>query len=128
MYLFKLNTRLIHEKLTAVMLEDHSPPSRNSNRKPFRRKGSKTVLFSNSCIYYQLESTSYDAFDDDQVDEDIEELIMEGQLDGFDQDDQIDLLESGPGDEMNTDTEMDSSHPSPRLSIEADVSGMLLVV
>src|SRR5271154_4927120 len=75
-------------KLTAVMLEDHSPTSRSSTRKPFRRKGAKTVIFNNSCTYYQLESLSYDTSDgeeDEDEDDEIEDLITDGQIDELDE-------------------------------------------
>src|SRR5271169_1470633 len=70
------------------MLEDHSPTSRSSTRKPFRRKGAKTVIFNNSCTYYQLESTSYDTSDceeEEEEDDEIEDLITDGQNDELDE-------------------------------------------
>jgi hypothetical protein len=121
------------------MLEDHSPSSRSSNRKPFRRKASKTVIFNNSCIYYQLESTSYDTSDDDQDDEGAEPLVIEGQIDEFDQqaseaeppgtaiEEKINTLQRRQDDlaELDAliDKELDAPHPNPRIGIENDVSG-----
>jgi hypothetical protein len=65
------------------MLEDHSPTSRSSSRKPFRRKGGKTVIFNSSCVYYQLDCNYYssDAEDDDHEQEDAPQEEEVNQLD-----------------------------------------------
>lgn len=62
------------------MLEDHSPTSRSSSRKPFRRKGAKGVIFNSSCTYYQLESFDVDSSDDDVPEDDTEDFITDSQL------------------------------------------------
>jgi hypothetical protein len=67
------------------MLEDHSPTSRSSSRRPFRRKGAKTVMFNNSCTYYQLDSTSYDTSDGEEEDDDGPDPVNDAQVDDLDQ-------------------------------------------
>lgn len=124
-------------KLTAVMLEDHSP-SRSSSRRPFRRRGAKTVIFNNSCTYYQIDSTSYDTSDGEEEDEDAQDPI-EVQMDSLDQPStEIDSQTKNGKLETNgrlndglaemealIDAEVDSPL-SPRFGIETmDVSGSL---
>jgi len=120
------------------MLEDHSPTSRSSSRKPFRRKGAKTVIFNNSCTYYQLEST-YDTSDgeeDEDDDDELEDLITDGQIEELDEESvevEIRAPEPKPNlvqrrDEVTEpdpfmDSDVDAPHPSPRIGIESDVSG-----
>ena len=127
-------------KLTAVMLEDHSPTGRSSSRKPFRRKGAKTVIFNNSCTYYQLESASYDTSDgeDDEEDDELEESINDGQIDDLEEK-SVEPEPRSPDHESNLaqfqrdeipetdpfmDSDIDAPHPSPRIGIESDVSGL----
>jgi|SRR5277367_953540 hypothetical protein len=124
------------------MLEDHSPTSRSSSRKPFRRKGAKTVIFNNSCTYYQLESTSYDTSDgeedEDDDDDELEDLITDGQIDELDEDsvepeiraaDQksnpVQRREEVTEPDPFMDSDIDAPHPSPRIGIESDVSGSI---
>jgi hypothetical protein len=121
------------------MLEDHSPTSRSSSRKPFRRKGAKTVIFNNSCTYYQLESTSYDTSDAEEEEEDIEDLITDGQIDELDQEvethhpeEKIDSLQRRKEDlaEMDSliDNDVDAPHLSPRIGMDSvDYSGLFPV-
>jgi hypothetical protein len=121
------------------MLEDHSPTSRSSSRKPFRRKGAKTVIFNNSCTYYQLESTSYDTSDgeeDEDDDDELEDLITDGQIEELDEE-SVELEIRAPEQKPNLvqrrdevtepdpfmDSDVDAPHPSPRIGIESDVSG-----
>jgi hypothetical protein len=127
-------------QLTAVMLEDHSPTSRSSNRKPFRRKGAKTVIFNNSCTYYQLESMSYDTSEgeEDEEEDELEELINEGHIDELDpQSTERDIHLTGQGPDQSQlrrdelaevdpfmDSDVDAPHPSPRIGLESDVSGI----
>src|SRR5271169_3093800 len=122
------------------MLEDHSPTSRSSSRKPFRRKGAKTVIFNNSCTYYQLDSLSYDTSDaEEEEEEDTEDLITDGQFEELDEEvsevdsnppgERVDTLQRRKDDlvEMNAmiDNEVDAPHPSPRIGLEPlDYSGM----
>lgn len=130
-------------KLTAVMLEDHSPTSRSSTRKPFRRKGAKTVIFNNSCTYYQLESLSYDTSDgeeDEDEDDEIEDLITDGQIDELDEGSVEPEIQSPEqnlaqlrSDEVADqdpfmDSDVDAPHPSPRIGIESDVSGLFFPI
>ena len=62
------------------MLEDHSPTSRSSSRKPFRRKGAKGVVLNSSCTYYQLESFDLDSSDDEEQEDETEDFITDSQL------------------------------------------------
>ena len=120
------------------MLEDHSPTSRSSSRKPFRRKGAKTVIFNNSCTYYQLESLAYDTSDGED-DEGTEDLVTEGQNDDYDQEaaeveakkseEKIDPMQRRKDDlaemEALIDSDVDAPHPSPRIGMDAvHVSGI----
>lgn len=119
------------------MLGDHSPTSRSSSRKPFRRKGAKTVIFNNSCTYYQLESTSYDTSDAEEEEEDIEDLITDGQTGELDQEvetpeEKIDSLQRQKEDlvEMDSliDNDGDTPHLSPRIGMDSvDYSGLFPV-
>jgi len=122
-------------QLTAVMLEDHSPTTRSGSRKTFRRKGSKSVVFDNDCVYYQLEATSYESSDPEDEGNDPEDVITDGQLDDYDQEvGQEEAMETNsqqrnkidPVDlDISPETEPDGSHPSPRIGIETvDVSGL----
>lgn len=109
------------------MLEDHSPTSRSSSRKPFRRKGAKTVVFNSSCTYFQLEPINYDSSDVSDDEDDLEEYA-DGQMDEYDepvaeadqatdktmQRRKADLAEL---DELIDD--VDAPHPSPRIGIES---------
>ena len=119
------------------MLEDHSPTSRSSSRKPFRRKGAKTVIFNNSCTYYQLESLAYDTSDGED-DEGTEDLVT-GQNDDYDQEaaevetkkpeEKIDPMQRRKDDlaemEALIDSDVDAPHPSPRIGMDAvHVSGI----
>ena len=121
------------------MLEDHSPTSRSSSRKPFRRKGAKTVVFNNSCTYYQLESLAYDTSDGEDDEEGTENLIAEGQNDDYEQEvvevetktpeEKIDPMRHRKDElaEMDAliDSEVDAPHPSPRIGMDTvDVSGI----
>jgi len=116
------------------MLEDHSPTTRSSSRKTFRRKGSKSVVFDNDCVYYQLEATSYESSDPEDERDDPEDVITDGQLDDYDQE-EVDAPHETTSQQRNkleildldisTETELDGSHPSPRIGIETvDVSGL----
>jgi hypothetical protein len=123
------------------MLEDHSPTSRSSSRKPFRRKGAKTVIFNNSCTYYQLESLSYDTSDaEEEEEDDAEDLITDGQFDELDHEasevdsrppsEKVDTFQHrGDGlTETNAlvDNEVDTPHPSPHIGMEPlDYSGII---
>lgn len=113
------------------MLEDHSPTSRSSSRKPFRRKAAKTVIFNSSCTYYQLDSLHSGSEGEDDEDY-TEDYITEIQLDEFDEP----LSEQGDqpledralrrkADLAELDELIDNEdHPSPRIGIETlDVSG-----
>ena len=114
------------------MLEDHSPTSRSSSRKTFRRRGAKTVVFNNSCTYYQLDSLSYDTSDGEDDGEGAVELITDSQIDDFDQEpevesqseeEKINPLQSREDfvAEMNTliDNEDDTLHPRPRIGMDS---------
>lgn len=133
---------LADQKRTAVMLEDHSPTSRSSSRKPFRRKGAKTVIFNNSCTYYQLESLSYDT-SDAEGEEVTEDLIAEDQADESDQEaseveihppeEKVETKQRRQDDltEIDTliDNEIDVPHPSPRIGMDTvDYSGSFPLV
>ena len=117
------------------MLEDHSPTGRSSSRKPFRRKGAKTVIFNNSCTYYQLESTSYDTSDGEEGEEDDDELelITDGQPD-LDEDSlepqsdprsNLAQLHRDEAQDLDPfmDSDVDAPYPSPRIGLESDMSG-----
>ena|SRR5579859_7497247 len=117
------------------MLEDHSPTSRSSSRKPFRRKGAKTVIFNNSCTYFQLDPISYASSDEGEEEDDPEDLITESQIEDYDEPatgaarpygDTDHALQKGQQEitELEDYNEHDISHPSPRIGIETvDVSG-----
>ena len=111
------------------MLEDHSPTNRSGSRKPFRRKGGKSVLFNTSCIYYQIEPVD-DSSDGEDEDVDQEDLITDSQLE------EVDPLEteSKPSEDEQSrtvqrlkpevvvediDFEPDQPHPSPRIDGES---------
>ena len=121
------------------MLEDHSPTSRSSSRKPFRRKGAKTVIFNNSCTYYQLESLAYDTSEGEDDEDDIEDLITDGQTEDHEQEaaemetkrpeEKIDPVQRRKDElaEMDAliDSDVDAPHPSPRIGMDTvDVSGI----
>src|SRR6266496_4368586 len=121
------------------MLEDHSPTSRSSSRKPFRRKGAKTVIFNNSCTYYQFESLAYDTSDGEDDEDDTEDLITDGQTEDYEQEtaevetkkleEKIDPIQRRKDElaEMDAliDSEVDAPHPSPRIGMDTvDVSGI----
>jgi hypothetical protein len=123
------------------MLEDHSPTGRSSSRKPFRRKGAKTVIFNNSCTYYQLDSTAYDSSDAEDEEDDKEDFITDGQIDEFDQqsseldshiiEEKVNALQNHRDDfedlDELVDIEPDAPHPSPRIGIESvALSGIAL--
>ena|SRR5579859_595224 len=117
------------------MLEDHSPTSRSSSRKPFRRKPAKTVVFNSSCTYYQLDSlqSESEGEDDEGCTED---YITEIQLDEFDEplseqgdqpmEDRANALQRRKADLAELDELIDNEdHPSPRIGHETlDVSGL----
>jgi hypothetical protein len=115
------------------MLEDHSPTNRSGNRKPFRRKGGKSVVFNNSCTYYQLDAAVYDSSDGEEGEDEGESIVVDDKL----EDDELhdgNELESEPSygrkDDFETDglleNEEDGPHPSPRMGMEsADGSGTL---
>jgi hypothetical protein len=121
------------------MLEDHSPTSRSSSRKPFRRKGAKNVVFNNSCTYYQLESLASDTSDGEDDDEATEDLIREDSNDDYDQE-AAEVETTKPEEKINPmqrrkddlaeidaliDSEVDAPHPSPRIGMDTvDVSGI----
>lgn len=116
------------------MLEDHSPTSRSSSRKPFRRKAAKTVVFNNSCTYYQLDSLHSDS-DGEEEEDYTEDYITEIQLDDCDEqssehedqakEDRANVLQQKRADLVEFDELIDNEdHPSPRIGIETlDVSG-----
>lgn len=116
------------------MLEDHSPTSRSSSRKPFRRKGAKSVAFNTSCTYYELDN-SYDSSDAEEEGEDSEAVIANGQIVGSDhlaseeadssEENAIALLrERDDVSEINELIDNELDHPSPRIGIETvDLSG-----
>src|SRR5262245_48936154 len=119
------------------MLEDHSPTSRSNSRKPFRRKGAKTVLFNNSCVYYQLESI-YDSSDADDEDRHQEEPAVDEQPHPLDKppEPEFDTEDRGVKrihrqrtdfvDLDDTDQTLDQASLSPRIDIETmDVAGSL---
>jgi hypothetical protein len=118
------------------MLEDHSPTSRSSSRKPFRRKAAKTVVFNNSCTYYQLDSLHSDSDGEDEEDY-TEDYITESQLDDCDEqssehedqakEDRANALQQKRADLVEFDELIDNEdHPSPRIGIETlDVSGQI---
>lgn len=123
------------------MLEDHSPTSRSSSRKPFRRKGAKGVIFNSSCTYYQLESFEVDSSDDEAPEDDTEDFITDSQLEeDFDDPimdvephtpaEQIDVLERRKSDLAELD-ELIDPEPGAQESSEMgadtlDVSGHFL--
>jgi len=110
------------------MLEDHSSTSRSSTRKPFRRKGGKSVVFNNSCTYYQLDTIAYDTSDGEEDEDEGDSLaaadkVEEGELEEGDDD------ESEMKDELEIDAlldnEEDTPQPSPRMGMDsADGSGI----
>src|ERR1700722_5325797 len=120
------------------MLEDHSPTSRSGSRRPFRRKGAKTVVFNSSCTYFQLEPISYDSSDAEDEEDDQEDFTTDGQIDEYDEPiSEIGNLTAGEEDNAlqrrKTDLaeldvlidDVDAPHPSPRIGIESvDVSGV----
>ena len=123
------------------MLEDHSPTSRSSSRKPFRRKGAKAVIFNNSCTYYQLDSLAYDTSDGEDDEEGMEDLITDGHNDDYNQEvaevetkkteEKIDPMQRRKDDlaeiDALIDSEVDAPHPSPRIGMDTvDVSGISL--
>jgi len=113
------------------MLEDHSPTHRSGTRKPFRRKGGKSVVFNNSCTYYQLDTIAYDTSDGEEDEDEgdslgAEDKVEEGELDERD-DDESEMY--GRKDELeidaSLDNEEDTPQPSPRMGMDsADGSGI----
>src|SRR3981189_2785794 len=110
------------------MLEDHSPTSRSSSRKPFRRKAAKNVIFNSSCTYYQLDSLHTDSEGEDEEDY-TEDYITEIQLDDCDEpaseqgdqptEDRANALQRRKVDLAELDELIDNEdHPSPRIGIE----------
>lgn len=115
------------------MLEDHSPTSRSGTRKPFRRKGGKSVAFNNSCTYYQLDTITYDTSDGEEDEDEGEPLAVEDKLEDDDLQEGIEDDRSeqsyGRKDDYETDalhdTEEDAPQPSPRMGMDsADGSGI----
>jgi hypothetical protein len=118
------------------MLEDHSPTSRSSSRRPFRRKGAKTVVFNSSCTYFQLESISYDSSDAEDEEDELEDFAANGQIDDYEDpvseaqatEDRDNALQRRKTDLAELDVmidDVDAPHPSPRIGIESvDVSGL----
>ena len=119
-------------KLTAIMLEDHSPTSRSSSRRPFRRKGAKTVVFNSSCTYFQLEPISYDSSDAEEEEDELDDFAMDTQND--DSDDPVSETDNQSASDRdialqrrNEDLaeldvlvdDVDAPHPSPRIGIES---------
>jgi len=114
------------------MLEDHSPTHRSGTRKPFRRKGGKSVVFNNSCTYYQLDTIAYDTSDGEEDEEEGDPLAVEDKVEGGELDEgdddrselygrKDDLLEI----DALLDNEEDAPQPSPRMGMDsADGSGI----
>ena len=125
------------------MLEDHSPTSRSSSRKPFRRKGAKGVIFNSSCTYYQLESFEVDSSDDEVPEDDTEDFITDSQLEeDFDDPitdvepqtpaEQVDVLERRKSDLAELDELIDpetEAEESSEMGVDTlDVSGHFLLL
>lgn len=101
------------------------------------------MIFNNSCTYYQLESTSYDTSDgEEEQDEEgeLDDMITEGQLDEIDEEiiepeirspeQNLAQLRRDEAFEQDPfmDSDVDAPHPSPRIGIESDVSGLLPIL
>jgi hypothetical protein len=107
------------------MLEDHSPTNRSGNRKPFRRKGGKSVVFNNSCTYYQLDAAVYDSSDGEEGEEE-GDLVMEDKLEDDELQEGNELeseLSYGRKDDFEADglmdNEEDAPQPSPRIGMDS---------
>jgi len=121
------------------MLEDHSPTSRSSSRKPFRRKGGKNVIFDSSCVYYQLDPTD-DTSEAEDDDGDQDDMITDSQLDVLDESVKetsirVEGNQTKPVQRQKSqaaveeiDKNVEQPHPSPRMDSETiDVTGAVYI-
>jgi hypothetical protein len=117
------------------MLEDHSPTSRSNARKPFRRKGGKSVIFNTSCVYYQLEPAD-DSSGAEEGEGDREEPIAGAQGNGLEKpasevENHLEENAAKPKAHQNPEilveelyNVIDQPHDSPRIDNETvDVTG-----
>jgi hypothetical protein len=117
------------------MLEDHSPTTRSGTRKPFRRKGGRSVAFNNSCTYYQLDTLAYDTSEGEEDEGEGDPLAVEDKLEddelqeGSELEDRSELSYGRNDDFAEIDAllenEDDAPQPSPRIGMDsADGSGI----